>query len=136
MASTYHPYTALKIYSAIANSGGRGLDVQQLMRATNLARNTILIYTRRLAAAGCIEIQANPVQRKTIGHPRNIYVPIKPPPMPPDAADRLRLIVDLLEPISRHPDHWDKGIKGEIIWRIQEALKVATHSPIGAETIE
>lgn len=118
MASTYNPQTAHRIHSAIAESDS-GLNVEQLIARTELAKNTILIYTRKLAAQGAIEVQKD----TTHGTP-NIYVSLAPPKLESPEQQRLKQIAEILQPYSKHPESWHKAYKGEIIHAIQEALKL------------
>lgn len=124
MASAYNLDTARRIYDAIAASGKLGLDAEQLTNAVKLARNTVLIYTRRLEDDGCLQVELEPQKGKA---PKNVYLAVKPPIPKLDPEARLRRIADLLEPIGQYSGDWNKA-SAEIAWRVQQALKIAGKS--------
>lgn len=124
MTSTYTHATALKIYTAIAAAGENGVDVDQLMKATDLAGNTIRSYARWLEQDGAIAIEAisSDAQNKPL---KNLYLAIREPRVRLSERDKLKQVVELLTPYSRHPKTWDKATKANIIEAIQKAILAA-----------
>ena len=124
MTSAYTHTTALKIYTAIADSGDRGVDIEQLVSATKLAMNTVRTYARWLEKDGAIEIAG--INSDALNRPiKNLYLALREPRVRLSDREKLQRIAVFLEPFSKHPASWDKGYKGEIVYAIQQAIRLA-----------
>lgn len=124
MASSYTHTTALKIYAAIAASNG--VDIEQLHHQTGLAKNTLVTYGRIMADEGAIEIQA--IRSDSTNRPlKNLYLGIREPRPRLTDAERLKLIIEKLEPFEpmHRPPKWDAEFKGRIQYAIRDAIAIA-----------
>lgn len=119
MASGNNPKTRFLLHSEIAESPN-GLDVEQLAQHTGLNPNTVKIYCRELARLNLIEIQRD---TSRAGH-SVIYVAVQPPKLELTAKEKLAAIAEILEPWTKHPQSWDKEVKGKMIDAIQAAVKM------------
>jgi len=123
MTSSYTHQTALKIYVAIAASGDNGIDIAQLHQATGLAKNTLISYGRAMADEGAILIQS--IHSDAVNRPlKNLYLSVREPRPRLTEAERLKLIVEKLEPFEprHHPEteKWDA-----VQYAVRDALLIA-----------
>ena len=124
MTSSYTHATALRVYAAIAASGKNGVDVEQLQKATKLAGNTVRTYARWLEEDQAISIEGtnSNAQNRPL---KNLYIAIREPRVRLSEQSRLRQVVKLLTPYSRHPQSWDKAYKANVMEAIQQAILAA-----------
>jgi len=133
MTSNYNHSIALKIYEAIAQSKN-GLDLEQLQaripspkkRGQRMALNTLRSYCRWLKEDGAIEIGG--IHSDAANRPvKNLYIAIREPQPRLTDAEKLKQIIELLEPYTpqHRPDKWDAGYKANIQYAILDAVSIA-----------